>query len=61
MSEMRKIFAIIGALITGGISIGLMSATQAAYSTLTNATNMTNMSSIAEEAMTGSISGIAVN
>jgi len=57
---MRKIFAILGALITGGLGVALVSASQAA-SAVSNATNMTNMSSLAEEAMTGSISALSTN
>ena len=50
---MHKIFAIISVLITGGLSIAMISATQAAYSVASNATNAT-------EAV-GSISRLASN
>ena len=57
---MKRIFAIIGALLTGGLSVALTSASQAALAA-TNATNMTNMSSMTSDMMTGSISALANN
>lgn len=57
---MKRIFAIIGALLTGGLSVALTSASQAALAA-TNATNMTNMSSMTSDMMTGSISALATN
>ncbi|MFY9965935.1 MAG: hypothetical protein WAK50_09375 [Nitrososphaeraceae archaeon] len=58
---MKRLFAIIGALLTGGLLVALTNASQAAYAGVTNATNMTNMSSVASDMMSGSISALSTN
>jgi hypothetical protein len=52
---MRRIFAIIAALITGGLSVAMTNAVEVGYAVTSNATNMTNAT------MSGSISALASN
>ena len=59
----RKIFAIISALITGGLSIAMVSAGQIGHVAASNMTgNMTaNMTGLVNDTMAGSISAFTTN
>jgi hypothetical protein len=52
---MRRILAIISALITGGLGVAMVSAVQLGHAAASNATNMTNAT------MSGSISALSTN